>query len=52
VRKEKGLGIKDSILVVLPKEYDTLPKRYLDEIQTSTIASSLSWGDSLEVSIG
>lgn len=52
VRKDKGLGVKDSIFVVLPKEYDTLPKRYLDEIQTSTIASSLSWGDSLEVSIG
>lgn len=50
LRKEQHLGVNDLVAVQLPKEYSVLPKQYLDEIVKTTVASTLSWGDSFVVS--
>lgn len=49
IRKEKALGIKDQIQLQLPTEYSTLPNQYLDEVKKATVASSITWGESLEI---
>lgn len=51
LRKEANLGVKDTITLMLPTEYQSLPKSYLDELSKTTVASSIVWGDSFEVSM-
>lgn len=50
LRKDQSLGVKDIIMLRLPSEYQTLPKSYLEEITKTTVASSITWGESFEVS--
>ncbi len=52
LRKEKKLTLKDKIHLVLPTRYQSLPKSTLDQIARDTVASTVSWGESLEISIG
>jgi hypothetical protein len=52
MRKEKGCTIHEKIKVQLPKEYETLPEKLLDTIRSETIASLLTWGDTLLISTG
>jgi isoleucyl-tRNA synthetase len=52
LRKDKKLGIKDMVVLVLPKEYKSLPKAYLDEISKTTLTKEISWGDQLSLSTG
>ncbi|OGG11087.1 hypothetical protein A2Z00_01770 [Candidatus Gottesmanbacteria bacterium RBG_13_45_10] len=52
LRKEKGCKIDERISVQLPKNYDTLPGKLVENIKRETLASLLTWGESLEISTG
>ncbi len=52
LRKEKGCTIAERITVQLPEEYKTLPKKLLDTIATETVAQTITWGNTLSISIG
>ena len=52
LRKEKGCTIAESITVQLPEEYTSLPKALLDSIATETVATTITWGNSLQISTG
>ncbi len=52
LRKEKGLSVHDSIKLQLPEEFKSLSKLHLDQIKHDTVASGVSWGNTLEISIG
>jgi len=52
LRKEKGCTISESITVQLPEEYTSLPKALLDSIATETVATTITWGNSLQISTG
>ena len=52
LRKEKGCTISESITVQLPEEYKSLPKGLLDNIATETVASAITWGNTLQISTG
>ncbi|MBI2404622.1 isoleucine--tRNA ligase [Candidatus Gottesmanbacteria bacterium] len=51
LRKEKGCRIDERVKVQLPKEYQRL-KDHFDYIRKETLAGSIVWGESLNVSTG
>jgi isoleucyl-tRNA synthetase len=52
LRKEKGCTIDGQIRVVLPKDYRKFPEQLIEYIKKETIATQLTWGDTLQISIG
>jgi isoleucyl-tRNA synthetase len=52
LRKEKGCQVDDTILVELPESYKNLPPDLLDYVKAETLTSTISWGSTLQVSIG
>ncbi len=52
MRKELGYTISQQIVVQLPEEFKTLPKKLLDAIATETVATTITWGNTLHISIG
>ncbi|MBI5614413.1 isoleucine--tRNA ligase [Candidatus Gottesmanbacteria bacterium] len=52
VRKEKECTIDAHISLVLPKEYEKLPKNLLAHVKKEALVDSLTWGDSLQILTG
>ena len=52
LRKEKGCNIHDKIQLVLPNSAKNLPEDKLEQIKVKTLAGSITWGESLSLSIG
>lgn len=52
LRKEKGLGIQDSVVVTLPSTYSMFSEADIHKIQTETNAKNILWGEQLSISIG
>jgi len=52
MRKEKGCTIHETITLELPKEYQHLSEKLLDDIKSETLATKISWGETLQLSIG
>ena len=52
LRKEKGCAIDARIALILPQAAKTLPKELITYIQKETLADSVSWGETLSLSIG
>lgn len=52
LRKEKGCTIQEHIRLVLPDRYKSLPAELLEQVLRDTLATDLTWGDSLSISTG
>jgi len=52
LRKEKGCTINEQIGITLPKEYKDIPERLLSYVQTKTLAKTITWGETLQISTG
>ncbi|HUD19678.1 MAG TPA: isoleucine--tRNA ligase [Patescibacteria group bacterium] len=52
LRKEKGCKIDERVIIELPSEYKDFTKELLAYIQKETLATKLTWGNSLQLSTG
>lgn len=52
LRKEKRCKIDERVTVTVPQEYQTLPVPLLEQVKRETLATELSWGETLSISTG
>lgn len=52
LRKEKACRLDQKIVIILPKDLQSLPKSLLSTLKQETLADSLQWGTELSISTG
>jgi len=48
-RREKGCKIDERVSLVLSKEYQSLPKAMLSEVERETLVTNITWGDHTDI---